>query len=145
MARLMPPDLPNGGSDITTKLLRPELVQTYSVPISSDGFSSILTPPQNEASEALLDDMESNDVDAGCVLLLLASLYLQCQKLTFNFLFLGHHFVVFFCIFLFCIFLFCIFCFDHTGLHQDIYVVPEFQNLLRCLILCHCFLMNHIR
>ena len=120
----------------------PELVQTYSVPISSDGFSSILTPPQNEASEALLDDMESNDVDAGCVLLLLATIICciyNVKSLPSTFCSLGStllYFVVFFCFVFFVLI---------TGLHQDIYVVPEFQNLLRCLILCHCFLMNHIR
>jgi tetratricopeptide (TPR) repeat protein len=65
MSRLMPPDLPEGGSDVTTKLLRSELVQSYNTSLSSDSFSSILNKPQNEASGALLDDAEPSDVDCG--------------------------------------------------------------------------------
>ena len=65
MSRLMPPDLPEGGSDVTTKLLRPELVQLYSTSLSSDSFSSILNKPQNDASAALLSDAEPADVDCG--------------------------------------------------------------------------------
>jgi hypothetical protein len=65
MSRLMPPDLPEGGSDVTTKLLRSELVQSYSTSLSSDSFSSIICRPQNEASIALLNDAELCDVDCG--------------------------------------------------------------------------------
>jgi len=65
MSRLMPPDLPNGGSDVTTKLLRPELVQDYNTSLSSDSFSSILNPPQNAASSTLLNDSETNDINTG--------------------------------------------------------------------------------
>ena len=67
MSRLMPPDLPNGGSDVITKLLRSELIQHYSSSVSSDAFSSIIHSPQNDASVALLNDSETNDVDVGNV------------------------------------------------------------------------------
>eukprot|EP00946_MAST-07B_sp_MAST-7B-sp1_P002588 g2588.t1 len=76
LGRIMPPDLPNGGSDITTKLLRPEFVQAYSMPLSSDAFSSIIMPPQNDSSSKLLDDLSGNDVDAGN-----ASTYLQTKRI----------------------------------------------------------------
>lgn len=76
LGRIMPPDLPTGGSDITTKLLRPEFVHAYSVPLSSDAFSSIVMPPQNEPSAQLLDDVSSNDVNAGN-----ASVFLQSKRI----------------------------------------------------------------
>jgi tetratricopeptide (TPR) repeat protein len=76
LGRIMPPDLPHGGSDITTKLLRPEFVQAYCMPLSSDAFSSIIMPPQNDSSARLLDDLSGNDVDAGN-----ASKYLRTQRI----------------------------------------------------------------
>eukprot|EP00949_MAST-11_sp_MAST-11-sp1_P005359 g5359.t1 len=76
LSRIMPPDLPSGGADIVTKLLRPELVKAYSSPLSADAFSSIIAPPQNKESESLLSDASANDVNAGK-----ASQYLLQQRI----------------------------------------------------------------
>lgn len=64
-ARLMPSDLPNDGMEMLTKQLRPELVKSFRMPLSSDAFSHLTLPPKDEASAQLLGDADQSDVEVG--------------------------------------------------------------------------------
>ena len=64
-ARMLPSDLPNDGIELLTKQLRPELVQSFRMPLSSDAFSHLTLPPKDEASAELLGDADQSDVEVG--------------------------------------------------------------------------------
>ena len=64
-SRLMPSDLPNDGMEMLTKQLRPELVTTYRMPLSSDAFSSLTAPPKDDASATLISDSDQADIEVG--------------------------------------------------------------------------------